>query len=79
MKAIILSFLILGTIQTTAQTTYPSGVTGCIARWDFTNTGVVTSLPDVSGNGHNGTAYVLTTAPGFRNTIQEICAVSLDP
>lgn len=50
-----------------AQTTYPSGTTGCIARWDFSSSGAITTLPDVSTNGNNGTAYNLVSAPGFRN------------
>lgn len=50
-----------------AQTTYPSGVTGCIGRWDFSSSGTVTSLPDVSGNNNNG--YVrgpITASADFR-------------
>src|ERR1700761_3794 len=49
------------------STIYPSGVSGCIARWDFASNGTITSVSDVSGNNNNGTAYNLTTANGFRN------------
>ncbi len=63
----ILPLVVVSAIQVKAQTTYPSGVTGCIARWDFANSGTVTSLPDVSGNGHTGTTNNITTATGFRN------------
>ena len=54
------------------QTTYPSwdptGVTGCIGRWNFTSvTGVlVNSLNDKSGNNNNATPYNLIGANGFR-------------
>ncbi len=51
-----------------AQTTYPNGVTGCIARWDFTNPGTFASLPDVSGNSNNGTVANITSAAGWRGT-----------
>ncbi|KAA5537425.1 T9SS type A sorting domain-containing protein [Taibaiella lutea] len=41
-----------------AQTIYPSGVTNCIARYDFSTTQTtVTSLQDVSGNNNN--SYVV--------------------
>lgn len=54
-----------------AQTTYPSGVTGNIARWNFTNSGTVTSLSDVSGNSNNGATTNLITANGFRNLLNK--------
>jgi hypothetical protein len=67
MKYFILAALLFFSLSINAQTTYPSGVTGCIARWNFANSGTVTSLPDVSGNGHNGTTTSVTSAAAFRN------------
>jgi len=49
-----------------AQTTYPGGVTNCIARWDFTSTGTFTSLADASGNSNTGSTHNLTGSAGFR-------------
>src|SRR4051812_15417514 len=56
-----------------AQTTYPGGVTGCIARWDFANSGnPISALSDVSGNGNNAsTVTSLATALGFRNAVNK--------
>jgi len=68
MKASGILFLLFIVINASAQTTYPSGVTGCVARWDFNSIdGVIDSLPDVSGNGHTGAVTSLTAANGFRN------------
>jgi len=68
MKALKLLVVVFFALKLNAQTTYPSGVSGCIARWNFTNSGgTITSLPDVSGNGHNGATYNLAPAAGFRN------------
>jgi hypothetical protein len=50
----------------TAQTAYPTGSTGCVARWDFASTGTISTLHDVSGNNNNGAATALVTAPNFR-------------
>ncbi|MBS1773130.1 MAG: gliding motility-associated C-terminal domain-containing protein [Bacteroidetes bacterium] len=65
----LLSFSLLFFVNTIVfgQTVYPSGTTGCIARWDFANPGTFTSLPDVSGNGNNGTTTNVSTSSGFRN------------
>src|SRR4051812_30335856 len=69
MKKSLLCLLLFVCVQTYAQTTYPGGVTGCIARWDFANAGSpISSLPDVSGNGNNSSGVnALSTAQGFRN------------
>ena len=68
MKNLSIFIAIFITMQATGQTTYPSGVTGCIARWDFSSIdGVIDSLPDVSGNGHIGSVFNLTAIPGFRS------------
>lgn len=48
-----------------SQTVYPSGVTGCIARWDFSGTGAFTSLADVSGNGNNGSVNNINATVGW--------------
>ncbi len=49
-----------------AQTVYPGGVTGCIARWDFTSTGSFSALPDVSGNSNPGATFNMNGSMGFR-------------
>jgi gliding motility-associated-like protein len=69
MKPVILSVLLLiFTVTTFAQTNYPNGVSGNLARWNFTNGGTVTSLSDVSGNSNNSSSVSnLVTANGFRN------------
>jgi hypothetical protein len=68
-KSLLFFAFIIGSLNIDAQTVYPAGVTGCIARWDFANTGgPIASLPDVSGNGNNSSAVnALTAAQGFRN------------
>jgi len=67
MKKIFLFTLLALSASANAQTTYPTGATGCVARWNFTSGSTITTVPDVSGNGNNGTAFNLTTASGFRN------------
>ena len=67
MKPVLFALLLSFSMAASAQTTYPSGVTNCIARWDFSSSGTVSSLPDVSNNNNNGTAYNLSASPGFRN------------
>lgn len=66
MKYTLSFILLLFACNSIGQTNYPNGVTGCLARWNFTNAGPVTSLPDVSGNNHNGTTTNIITASGFR-------------
>lgn len=66
MKHLFITLFLIISVTTLAQTAYPTGVTGCIARWNFTHTGAITSLPDVSGNGNNGSAVNLTSANAFR-------------
>ncbi len=65
----LIQLIILFSYSAMAQTTYPSGVTGCIARWTFDSADqpFLSSLPDMSGNNNNGTPYSIATAPGFRN------------
>lgn len=60
MRKIILLILLITPHILEGQTIYPSGVSDCIARWNFSSSGTITSLPDVSGNGNNGTANNLT-------------------
>lgn len=70
-RILLIGALMIGShFFATAQTTYPSGVTGCISRWTFSSTNgqPPASLPDVSTNGHNASAVNLTAAQGFRNT-----------
>lgn len=57
-------------VSASAQTTYPNGVTGCIARWIFNSSDIQsTVLSDMSSNGHNATTVSLASATGFRNTV----------
>jgi hypothetical protein len=67
-KLFLFTLSVLSVYAGNAQTTYPSGVTGCLARWSFDNNGTITgTVPDVSGNNHNGTPTTLISAPDFRN------------
>lgn len=70
-KLLLTAASLLGcAISTSAQTIYPSGVTGCIARWVFNSADVQpNALPDVSNNGHHATTVNLTSTSGFRNTV----------
>jgi hypothetical protein len=63
MKKLLLAALLLP-YTALAQTTHPSGVSGCIVRYDFNST--PDSLRDVSGNNHGATAFNLTSSSGFR-------------
>lgn len=52
----------------TGQTIYPSGVTGCVARWTFSNvTSATTQIPDASGNGNDAAASNLATFSNFKS------------
>lgn len=73
---LILVILLVFHIGSQSQPTYPNGVPGCIARWNFCSNGTINSLPDVSGNGNNGTVFNLTTTTGFRNAVNT--AMSFD-
>jgi hypothetical protein len=66
MRKLLYLLLLVSFNTLNAQTAYPTGISGCIARWNFTNPGTVTSVPDVSANGNNGTPNNLVTAIGFR-------------
>ena len=69
MKPIKLIVLLCLGLSAKAQTTYPNGITGCIARWTFDveEAGTFTNLPDVSGNNHHGTPTDIVSTNGFRN------------
>ena len=69
MKKLLLISLLTGTVAAYAQTNYPGGIPGCIARWDFAQSpGPVTSVLDVSGNGNNSSSVnSLFSSIGFRN------------
>jgi gliding motility-associated-like protein len=66
-KLMCIVLIVLCNCKSKAQTTYPSGVTGCIARWNFTNNGTVVTVPDVSLNGHNATPINVGTGVAFRS------------
>ncbi|MEI8278152.1 MAG: LamG-like jellyroll fold domain-containing protein [Bacteroidota bacterium] len=71
-KLIVLMGLLSITVVAKAQTNYPSGVSGCIARWNFSSSGTITSLFDASGNNNSAnTTSALIAAPGFRNWINK--------
>jgi hypothetical protein len=70
MKALtLLSIATLIYINAIAQTTYPSGVSGCIARWTFdaSEGGGLTTIADVSGNGNHGTNNNISSTNGWKN------------
>ncbi len=65
-------FLILFIVkQLDAQTIYPCGVSGCIARWTFDTTDVtmLDTLPDLSGNNNHGSVTDIASVAGFRNKL----------
>lgn len=57
--------------QLDAQTIYPCGVSGCIARWTFDTTDVtmLDTLPDLSGNNNHGSVTDIASVAGFRNKL----------
>lgn len=63
-----LLILVLPFSSLQAQTTYPSGATGCIARWTFDTTDVttLTTLPDKSNNNNHATPHNITSLSGFK-------------
>lgn len=65
MKTITLSLLLFLSLFSTAQTIYPSGVGGCIARWTFD--GALPNIPDMSGNNNHGNNNSIISAPGWKN------------
>ena len=67
MKKIILILLLISHCISKAQSIYPTGIPDCIARWKFSSNGIITTVPDVSNNGHTGTANNLTATNGFRS------------
>lgn len=68
MRSFFLCILLCSSLYCSAQTNYPNGVPGCLARWNFTNTGgPIASLPDVSGNNHNGIPSNVVSSSGFRS------------
>lgn len=67
MKRLLSLLAFIPFVNASAQTTYPSGVTGCIARYDFsTNGSGSTQLKDTSGNMHTGTTYNTVPTMGWR-------------
>ncbi|MGI9192342.1 MAG: LamG-like jellyroll fold domain-containing protein [Chitinophagaceae bacterium] len=70
---ILLCLVLLITQKAMAQTTYPSGVNGCIARWTFDSVDVQTlsSLTDYSGNNNHGSVTDIASTNGFRNLVHK--------
>jgi hypothetical protein len=69
MKKIIVIISLIAT-NVTAQTVYPTGATGCIARYTFDLSDSVASLNpliDASGNSNNGASTNLTSTNGWKN------------
>jgi hypothetical protein len=70
MQKLFLSLILLVISESTfSQTNYPSGVSGCIARWTFdaAEGGVLDSIYDVSGNLNHGTNHNIVSTNGWRN------------
>ncbi len=70
MQKLFLSFILfIVCISGFSQTNYPSGVSGCIARWTFdaAEGGVLDSIYDVSGNLNHGTNHNIVSTNGWRN------------
>jgi Secretion system C-terminal sorting domain/Concanavalin A-like lectin/glucanases superfamily len=70
MKKLVLFIMLLwGAHVSNAQTTHPSGVTGCVGRWNFSSINGLTALTlgDKSGNNNTATPNDLIGANGFRN------------
>lgn len=69
MKSILLTLITaLVFFDLSAQTIYPTGISNCIARWNFSSSGSsISTINDVSGNNNNGTAFNVLSANGFRN------------
>lgn len=66
MKNLICLFLILlNGFSLKSQTMYPSGVAGCVARWDFTSNPNL--LLDQSGNGNHSFPVSIYPTTGWRN------------
>ena len=68
---LLLCTLFMGTTTLKAQTTYPSGVTGCIARWTFNTEdgGGLTSILDASGNNNHGNNNFITQDKGWKGYV----------
>jgi len=68
-KYSLLSLCLFSVFLSSAQTMYPSGVSGCIARWTFDTEeqSALLSLPDMSGNGNHGSTNNIATSSGFRD------------
>ena len=66
-----LMLFVITSICTQAQTIYPCGVSGCIARWTFDTIEVsmLDTLPDMSGNNNPGSVTDITSVSGFRNKL----------
>lgn len=62
------AILCLSMLQVEAQSIYPSGVSGCVARWTFDSQkgAALTNIADESGNNHHGTNYSITTTNGWK-------------
>lgn len=67
MKKFFLFAFCLYSLSSIAQTTYPAGVSGCIAHYDFT--GATNVIADVSSNNHPAYGYNITPSLGFRNRV----------
>lgn len=68
MKSILLLLACIISTTLFAQTIYPSGVAGCIARWTFDSPegGILTTIDDMSGNNNNGSNNFITSTTGWK-------------
>lgn len=65
-KYLFLTLLVLFTFLSAHSQTSYAGIPGCVAHWNFTSNGIFSSLPDVSGNGNDGSIYNVTAVAGFK-------------
>lgn len=67
MKYILSTILLLTNFLLFGQTLYPTGVAGCVARWDFSTNSNLSTLIDVSGNNNQANASNINVTTGWRN------------
>jgi hypothetical protein len=64
----LVSIICTSNFQLLAQTIYPSGVSGCVARWTFDSQkgASLNNITDESGNNNHGTNYNITATEGWK-------------
>ncbi len=71
MKKYLLLIILFSSIKTNAQTIYPCGVSGCIARWTFDaqEGGNLTTIQDWSGNNNHGNNNNIASVTGWKGIL----------